>query len=152
MRPASDLNLLEIALRSRAEKIRGYIKSSARVVELLKPEMVKFEARTGHDVYTVRMSVDHASSIRTQTKEAEELEQAADALAVIEADRKEAREEVVREIIQHLIEDNGRCDCFAHSVAECACGGWDDYKRKPLLDVADEIGRKFLSVKPEGRP
>lgn len=64
----------------------------------------------------------------------------------------QAREEAVREIIQHLIEDNGSCDCFAHSVAECACGGWDDYKRKPLLDVADEIGRKFLSVKPEGRP
>lgn len=72
--------------------------------------------------------------------------------AIIEADRKQVREEAVREIIQHLIEDNGSCDCFAISVAECACGGWDDYKRKPLLDVADEIGRKFLSVKPEGRP
>ena len=65
-------------LRERADHIRGYIKSSQLVVDLLQPETDKFEARTGHDLYTVRMAVDHQSSIRTQTKELEELDQAAD--------------------------------------------------------------------------
>ena len=41
--------------------------------------MEKFDKREAPwDTYTVRMSVDHQSSIRTQTKEVEEYEQAAD--------------------------------------------------------------------------
>jgi len=62
-------------LRERAEKIRGHIKSSQLIVDLLQPEMDKFEARTGHDLYTVRMAVDHKSSIRTQAKELADLDE-----------------------------------------------------------------------------
>ena len=71
-------------LRDRAAKIRGYIASSQLVVDYLKPEMDKFKALTGHDIYTVRMAVDHQSSIRTQTKEAEDLEAAVAALTAID--------------------------------------------------------------------
>lgn len=66
------------------------------------------------------------------------------AAAIIEADRLEQHNATVREIVKHLIDDNGTCDCAAREESECACGGWDDYKRKPLLDVADEIERRFL--------
>ncbi len=79
-------------LRERAAKVRGWIASSQRVVDLLRPEMDKFDARTGHDLYTVRMSVDHKSSIRTQTKEAEEIEAAIARIEALEAMVKEAGE------------------------------------------------------------
>lgn len=62
------------------------------------------------------------------------------AAAVIEADRNA----LVREIVGFLMEDNGCCDCMARDESECACGAWDDFKQKPLLDIADEIERKFL--------
>ena len=66
-------------LRERAAKVREWIISSQRVVDLLAPEREKFDKREAPwDTYTVRMSVDHQSSIRTQTKEVEEYEQAAD--------------------------------------------------------------------------
>lgn len=66
-------------LRRRALKLRGYIASSQRVADLLAPEMEKFRTRDEPwDTYTVRLSVDHQSSIRTQTKEAEEYDEAAD--------------------------------------------------------------------------
>lgn len=78
---------LEKRLLDRAAKIRGYIASSQIVVDLLQPQMALFDAREGgHDTYTVRLAVDHKSSIRTQTKEAEELEQAADTIATLRAE------------------------------------------------------------------
>jgi short subunit dehydrogenase-like uncharacterized protein len=64
-------------LRERAERLRKQNESCQRVVDLLQPEMDKFDARTGHDIYTVRMSVDHASNLRTQAKELADLLEAA---------------------------------------------------------------------------
>lgn len=88
---------LEQRLRARAARIRGYIESSERVVELLRPEMMKFDAREAPwDTYTVRLSVDHSSSIRTQTKEVEELERAADKLARLRAENERMREALER--------------------------------------------------------
>ena len=65
-------------LKARAEKVQEWSTSSQRVVDLLKPEMDKFDAKEAPwDIYTVRMSVDHVSSIRTQAKEIADLAEAA---------------------------------------------------------------------------
>lgn len=95
-------------LRERALKIRGYIASSQRVVDLLAPEMEKFKTRDEPwDTYTVRLSVDHQSSIRTQTKEAEEYEEAAD---LIERLRGYVRHDQICHTI--LLPDKGMpCTC-----------------------------------------
>ena len=88
-------------LRERAQKIRGYIASSQMVVDYLAPEMKKFENREAPwDTYTVRMSVDHQSSIRRQSKEACEYEEAADALTTLSA-RVETLEAALREVFLH---------------------------------------------------
>ena len=42
-------------------------------------------------------------------------------------------------IVAWLRADNSRCDCFARSEGECACGGWDGYKSRPLIQIADDI-------------
>ena len=63
-------------LQQRIDKVNGWIKSSLLVADLLQPEMDKFEARTGHDIYTVRMAVDHRSSVRTQQREVDDLVEA----------------------------------------------------------------------------
>lgn len=73
-------------LQKRSERIRGYIKSSERVVELLAPEMVRFNERFGHDVYTARLSVDHSNGIREQTREADDLDEAADEITRLRAE------------------------------------------------------------------
>lgn len=43
--------------------------SCERMLELLKPEWDKFEARSGHDVYVARDYADHSSAARTHRKE-----------------------------------------------------------------------------------
>jgi hypothetical protein len=42
-------------------------------------------------------------------------------------------------IVAWLRQDNGQCDCHAREATECACGAWDDYKTRPLLDIATAI-------------
>lgn len=94
--PPADLNGLIERLNARAAKVRSYIASSQIVIDYLAPEMAKFDAREPPwDTYTVRMSVDHQSSIRTQTKEAEELEEAAAALTRLAAERDAAQERFI---------------------------------------------------------
>lgn len=46
-----------------------------------------------------------------------------------------------RRVVEWLREENGLCDCHARSEDECGCGAWQDYKTKPLLDIADAIER-----------
>lgn len=48
--------------------------SCERMLELLKPEWDKFEARDGHDVYVARDYADHFSAARTHRREIEALE------------------------------------------------------------------------------
>lgn len=44
-------------------------------------------------------------------------------------------------IVAWLRKDNGQCDCHARAATECACGAWDDYKTRSLLDIASDIER-----------
>lgn len=57
------------------------------------------------------------------------------AIAALDA----ARGDVVARIVEWLRQENGRCDCFAKSETECGCGAWDDWKTKPLPQIADQI-------------
>lgn len=79
-------------LDQRADGIEKQIASCQIIIDLLKSQMDLFDDRprvgaTGDapppfDLYTVRMSVDHGSSIRTLTKELAELRYAAAALRI----------------------------------------------------------------------
>ena len=42
-------------------------------------------------------------------------------------------------IVAWLRDDATKCDCFAHSEGECACGAWSDYKRVLETDIADRL-------------
>ena len=74
--------MLELAerLEKRAATEREWAKNSALVAELLKPQMDAFEARTGHNIYAVRMAADHRNDAKKYTAEADDLEAAAAAL------------------------------------------------------------------------
>ncbi len=50
-----------------------------------------------------------------------------------------ARADERARIVAWLRSENGLCDCFARSAHECGCGAWDDYKQRPLLEIADAI-------------
>ena len=107
-------------LRKRAKELRKCIANSQRIVDLLKPEMDRFDASDAPwSTYVVRMSVDHSSSIRSTTKEASELECAADTLAKL------------AEYASHRDD----CQIMTHGVwsdpIPCTCG---------LADLLREIG------------
>ena len=52
-----------------------------------------------------------------------------------------ARGDPVARVVEWLRKENGLCDCHAHCETECGCGAWDDWKTKPLLEIADAIER-----------
>lgn len=47
----------------------------------------------------------------------------------------------VARVVEWLRKENGLCDCHARCETECGCGAWDDWKTKPLLEIADAIER-----------
>lgn len=47
----------------------------------------------------------------------------------------------VAQVVEWLRRENGLCDCHARCETECGCGAWDDWKTKPLLQIADAIER-----------
>ena len=53
----------------------------------------------------------------------------------------EARGDQVARVVEWLRKENGLCDCHARCETECGCGAWDDWKTKPLLEIADAIER-----------
>ena len=59
------------------------------------------------------------------------------AIAALDA----AREDRVAQVVEWLRKENGLCDCHARCETECGCGAWDDWKTKPLLEIADAIER-----------
>lgn len=59
------------------------------------------------------------------------------AIATLDA----VRGDQVARVVEWLRKENGLCDCHAHSETECGCGAWDDWKTKPLLEIADAIER-----------
>jgi len=75
-----DVALVE-RLRKRAAQEREIAKNSARVAELLAPELVLFKAREGHhNIYATRMAIDHRDSAKKDDAFADDLETAADKL------------------------------------------------------------------------
>lgn len=56
-------------LRKIMESCEQRLENCERVVELLDPEMKLFEERSGHNIYVVRLAVDHQSEARTLRKE-----------------------------------------------------------------------------------
>jgi len=56
-----------------------------------------------------------------------------------EAAEQRGREAERAEVVAEIRADNLTCDCFAREPGECACGGWDEYKTKPLPVIADAI-------------
>ena len=59
------------------------------------------------------------------------------AIAALDA----ARGDQVARVVEWLRKENGLCDCHARCETECGCGAWDDWKTKPLLQIADAIER-----------
>ena len=53
----------------------------------------------------------------------------------------EARGDPVAKVVAWLRKENGLCDCHARCETECGCGAWDDWKTKPLLEIADALER-----------
>ena len=51
------------------------------------------------------------------------------------------RGDQVARVVEWLRKENGLCDCHARCETECGCGAWDDWKTKPLLQIADAIER-----------
>jgi hypothetical protein len=110
-------------LREREAKLRECIANSQVVIDLLAPQMTAFKKRDGsHNIYAVRMSVDHKSSVRTTTKEADELRDAADHITALEAKLAEAREmmawarETLVEINPSNYDHDDVCELNAKSV------------------------------------
>ena len=60
-------------------------------------------------------------------------------IQALETSLAEAEGRVIADVVKWLRDENGQCDCFARSEGECACGAWDDYKTKPLLDIATAL-------------
>lgn len=90
----NDDELLELAERldERAKKEREWAANSSRVVELLQPEFDKFEARTGHNIYTVRLFVDERNAARKGEAFACDLERASAALRARISETKKDRD------------------------------------------------------------
>ena len=76
---AVDVGLVE-RLRKRAAEERKIAENNVRVAELLAPELVRFEAREGHNIYATRMAIDHRDSAKRDAAFADDLEAAATAL------------------------------------------------------------------------
>ena len=68
-------------LRKRMEEDRQCAANSKIVADLLQPQMDAFEACDGHNVYAVRMAVDHRNSVKRDTQYADDLEAAIALLA-----------------------------------------------------------------------
>jgi len=78
--------------------------------------------RDEHESMFARMTDDHVAQA---------------AIAALDA----ARGDPVARVVEWLRKENGLCDCHARCETECGCGAWDDWKTKPLLEIADAIER-----------
>lgn len=79
-------------LQARITKITGYMANNDRVLELMQPELDRFKARDGHNIYATRLAVDHQSSNRSLAKELADWTEAAATIARLKAELDEARE------------------------------------------------------------
>ncbi|MCY1741174.1 hypothetical protein [Ensifer sp. SL37] len=73
-------------LRKRAKDDQACADNSKVIVEALADQMRLFDNREGHNVYAVRMAVDHRSSVERDTRYAADLTEAADRIEELEAE------------------------------------------------------------------
>jgi hypothetical protein len=71
-----ELEALAVRLAKRAELEREIAANSRIVADLLKPQREAFKGREGHNVYAVRMQIDHQRSAEKDDAFAADLEQA----------------------------------------------------------------------------
>lgn len=88
--PESVMALLD-RLRQRAKQEREIAENSKAALALLQPELDRFNAepREPTNVYVVRLALDHRNSATKDAAFADDLEQAADALARLAAAEKD---------------------------------------------------------------
>lgn len=77
-------------LRNMLDRQKKELVACERMIELLKPEWDKFEARTGHNLYVTRDYSDHFSAARKHRKEIEALEAGVNALARVPTEERVA--------------------------------------------------------------
>jgi hypothetical protein len=75
-----------LVIQKMIETRQKQLASCERMLELLRPEWDKFEARIGHDLYVTRDYADHTSAARTHRKELAALQAALAALSAEPAD------------------------------------------------------------------
>jgi hypothetical protein len=77
----AEVKLLIERLLKRADEDQECADNSAVVASALSGQMDAFHARTGHNVYAVRMAVDHRNSVKRDSQYAADLREAAALLA-----------------------------------------------------------------------
>lgn len=94
-------------LRKRAKEDRQCAENNKAVVEALSEQMRLFDAREGHNVYAVRMAVDHKSGMKRDTQYASDLDEAADRLQALERENAELRRDCKRkdELLTAAVDD-----------------------------------------------
>lgn len=70
---SKDIEALIERLEKRATEDESCVENANAVIAALADEMARFEARTGHNVYAVRLAVDHQSSARKDAQYAADL-------------------------------------------------------------------------------
>ena len=76
-------------LRKRAEEDRQCAENSKAVMEALSEQIRLFETREGHNVYAVRMAIDHRNGMERDTRYADDLGEAADRITALEKENAE---------------------------------------------------------------
>ena len=114
-------------LRKRADEDQACADNSKVIVDALSEQMRLFESREGHNVYAVRMAVDHKSSLGRDSRYAADLREAAEILsrpqpastALVERLERE-RDSVVGEPgpMQHVRAHAHLIRCFADEMTD----------------------------------
>lgn len=73
-----DVEFLVKCLEDMARQEDQIEENNRSVVDMLRPEWQRFEAKTGHNVYAARMYVDHLNEMKRANKRAEVFEAAVD--------------------------------------------------------------------------
>ena len=125
-----------------AECIKRNRDDSIALMELLAAERVKV---SNYEKTMAAISEIENGEARRRRLEAATDAQLIDYITEIEsklcAALDAARGDRVAQVVEWLRKENGLCDCHARCETECGCGAWDDWKTKPLLEIADAIER-----------
>lgn len=92
-------------LLKRANEDQTCADNSAVVAEALSEQMRLFGAREGHNIYAVRLAVDHQNSVKRDGQYASDLREAAAELTRLQKELETAREDALEEAAQHFASD-----------------------------------------------